>query len=150
MSKHRCKTCKGRDGCVHLNIFKLAQSENDLADGLGSLRLQEKSKKINTKTDIVDKDVNLQTKPTFGTRSKTKEINPLNPQNFHGKEVNVFKQSFNYPPTKEDREKNNRINKEESLFPDGKMISQTKKCEQCTSIKFVLRGRFKEFELFSE
>lgn len=29
MSKTRCKTCKGRDGCVHLNIFREAQDEND-------------------------------------------------------------------------------------------------------------------------
>ena len=49
MSKHRCKTCKGRDGCVHLNIFKLAQSENDLVDEFGSMRLLEKTKKTNKK-----------------------------------------------------------------------------------------------------
>ena len=114
LSKHRCKTCKGRDGCVHLNIFKLAQSENGLVDEFGSMRLLEKNKKTNTKTDMVENDVNLKTKPEVGPRSKTKVVNLLNPQNFHGPEVNVFKQSFNYPPSKENREKNYRMNKEET------------------------------------
>ena len=75
--------------------------------------------------------MNLKTKSEVGPRSKTKIVNLLNPQNFHGPEVNVFKQSFNYPPSKEDREKNNRINKEETLFPNGKMIPQREKCEKC-------------------
>ena len=29
-------------------------------------------------------------------------------------------------------------------------LLHTSECDQCTSIKFVLRGQFKEFELFSE
>ena len=58
---------------------------------------------------MVENDVNLKTKPEYGPRSKTKVVNVLNAENFHGPEVTVFKQSVNYPPSKEDRENNNRI-----------------------------------------
>ena len=77
----------------------MAQSENDLVDKFGSMRLLEKTKKTNTKTDMVENDVNLKIKPEVGPRSKTKVFNLLNPKNCHGPEVNVFKQSFKYPPS---------------------------------------------------
>ena len=131
MSKNRCKTCKGRDGCVHLNIFREAQDENDLAEKIGSVRIYEKEKKTSTKTDLIETNVNLRKKPELAPKSKTRDTNPLNPNLFHGKEVNVFKQSFNYPPTKDDREKNNKINKEDTLFPNEKMIPPGEKCEKC-------------------
>ena len=83
----------------------MAQSENDLVDEFGSMRLLEKRRKNTQKTDMVENDVILKTKPEVGPRSKTKVVNLLNPKNFHGPEVNVFKQSFKYPPSKEDSEK---------------------------------------------
>ena len=51
-------------------------------------------------------------------KKKSKAENKLNPRNFDGAEANVFKQTFEYPPSKEDKLKNNRINKEENLFPN--------------------------------
>ena len=43
--------------------------------------------------------------------------NGTNPFDCHGSEANEFKQEFNYPPTKEEKIKNNKINKVECLFP---------------------------------
>ena len=83
----------------------MAQSENDLVDEFGSMRLLEKTKKTNTKTEMVENYVNLKTKPEDGPRSKTKLINLLDPKTFHGSEINVFKQSFKYLPSKEESEK---------------------------------------------
>ena len=80
---------------------------------------------------MIKNGVNLKTKPEDCPRSKTKVVNFLNPENFHGSEVSVFKQSVNYPPSKEDHENNNRINKEGTLFPSGKIIPQREKCEKC-------------------
>ena len=38
-------------------------------------------------------------------KGKTKSKNEYNPENFHGDDVNVFGQKFQYPPTAEDKEK---------------------------------------------
>ena len=57
MTKIRCRTCKGKDHCFHLNTFKLAESENESVETCGSDRLAEKefnSKKTGIKTDLVD------------------------------------------------------------------------------------------------
>ena len=63
---------------------------------------------------------------------KNKTENKLNPRNFDGAEANVFKQTFEYPPSKEDKLKNNKINKEESLFPNQIMIPPGKGIEKCS------------------
>ena len=65
-------------------------------------------------------------------RKKNKTENKLNPRNFDGAEANVFKQTFEYPPSKEDKLKNNKINKEESLFPNQMMIPPGKGIEKCS------------------
>jgi hypothetical protein len=122
MTKWRCKSCKGRDGCIHLCIFNEAQKEEDMIANMGSLRVQENEttkQKSNIETDIVDEDINIKIKPPG---SKQVDSNPLNPRCFSGAETNVFKQTFRYPPQKEDREKNNFINKVDTIFPDGKMV----------------------------
>ena len=138
MSKHRCKSCKGREGCVHLAIFKQAQDEADLLESLNSLRLSSKekvSRKTNVGTDIIENHLDLNKKPVVKPKSIKK--NELNPEHFHGHESNVFKQSFQYPPSKEDREKNNLINKVSTLFPTNSMIPKginEKKCEKCGNL----------------
>ena len=59
MSKHRCRTCKGRDSCFHLNIFNQAKLEEEKE----TVRSQEREKlkrKTDVKTDlIVEDDTNL-------------------------------------------------------------------------------------------
>ena len=42
MSKRRCKTCKGLEGCIHLSIFLQAEREEELLGKIESLRLKEK------------------------------------------------------------------------------------------------------------
>ena len=138
MSKHRCKSCKGREGCIHLSIYKQAQDEADLLEGLESLRLSSREKtsqKTNVGTDLLENHLDLKKKPVV--KSKSIKKNDLNPENFHGPESNVFKQSFQYPPSKEDREKNNLINKVSTLFPANSMIPlgiNEKKCEKCGNL----------------
>ena len=56
-----------------------------------------------------------------------------NPFDCHGSEANVFKQEFNYPPTKEEKIKNNKINKFECLFPEEKIIPQGFNEKRCKS-----------------
>ena len=87
-----------------------------------SARLGEKenlARKTSCKTDLIDDDANLDEMPA---EKKNKTENKLNPRNLDGAEANVFKQTFEYPPSKEDKLKNNKINKEESLFPNRMMI----------------------------
>ena len=138
MSKHRCKSCKGRDGCIHLSIYRQAQDEVDLLKSLASLRMSAKEKdnqKTNIGTDLVENDVDLNKKPVVKPKSTMK--NELNPEKNHGEKANVFKQSFSYPPSKEDRERNNIINKVNNLFPTNAMIPNgvhEKSCEKCGNL----------------
>ena len=97
-----------------------------------SARLGEKenlARKTSCKTDLIDDDANLDEMPA---EKKNKTENKLNPRNFDGAEANVFKQPFEYPPSKEDKLKNNKINKEESLFPNRMMIPPVKGIEKCS------------------
>jgi len=120
MSKHRCRTCKGRDSCFHLNIFNQAKLEEEKE----TVRSQEREKlkrKTDVKTDlIVEDDTNL--KDEIARKPKSKKENVLNPENFNGKDANVFGQKFVYPPTEEEKKQNNKINVQETLFPTKMMI----------------------------
>ena len=123
MSKHRCRTCKGREGCYHLVIFNLAKDEDAKVKNLESDRLADKEnlkRKTNVETDLIEDDATLD--GNVAPKAKSKKLNVLNPENFSGAEANVFRQKFEYPPSKDEKEKNNKINKEETLFPDKKMI----------------------------
>ena len=42
LSKRRCKTCKGQEGCIHLGIFLQAEEEEEILGKIESLRLKEK------------------------------------------------------------------------------------------------------------
>ena len=147
MTKFRCKTCKGRDSCIHLCIYRQAQDEILLSESLQSMRISDKNKNTsntNVDTDLLEKEIDLNKKPN--TKQKSKKNNILNPENFHGKEVNVFKQYFHYPPTKLDKELNNKINIVESLFPDKQMLPEglnVKSCEKCGNLytKVTLESR---------
>ena len=132
MSKPRCRTCSGREGCFHLVIFHKAKEEKKTMESYESARLGEKenlARKTSCKTDLIDDDANLDEMPA---EKKNKTENKLNPRNFDGAEANVFKQTFEYPPSKEDKLKNNKINKEESLFPNRMMIPPGKGIEKCS------------------
>ena len=62
MSKHRCLTCKGREGCYHLVVFNLAKDEDTKVNNLESDRLAEKEnskRKTNVGTDLIEDDANL-------------------------------------------------------------------------------------------
>ena len=55
MTKRRFKTCKGREGCIHLSIFLQAEKE-ELIENMGSLRLKEKEaaeKKTEIKSNVI-------------------------------------------------------------------------------------------------
>ena len=64
-------------------------------------------------------------------KGKTKSKNEYNPENFNGDDVNVFGQKFQYPPTTEDKEKNNKINKVETIFPSQMMIPTGLNIDRC-------------------
>ena len=51
LSKRRCKTCKGREGCIHLGIFLQAEQEEEILGKIESLRLKEKED-IEKKTEV--------------------------------------------------------------------------------------------------
>ena len=116
MSKPRCRTCSGREGCFHLVIFHKAKEEEKTIERYESARLDEKenlARKTSCKTDLIDDDANLDEMPA---EKKNKTENKLNPRSFDGAEANVFKQTFEYPPSKEDKLKNNKINKGRVCF----------------------------------
>jgi len=127
MTKRRCKTCKGREGCIHLSIFLQAKKE-ELIENMGSLRLKEKEaaeKKTEIKSNVITgkKFKVVQNKNDLKS-SKEKKV--LSPHYYRGPEANVFGQEFNYPPTKEENNKNNQINKVECLFPEKRMVPEEK------------------------
>ena len=64
-------------------------------------------------------------------RKKLKTSNKLNPHNYSGPNANVFQQKFEYPPSEEDKLKNNKINKEGNLFPTKMMIPPGKVIKKC-------------------
>ena len=77
------------------------QKENTM-QSYESARLGEKenlARKTSCKTDLIDDDANLDEMPA---EKIPKTENKLNPQNFDGAEANVIKQTFEYPPSKED------------------------------------------------
>ena len=130
MTKTRCRTCKGREGCYHLGIFKQAKEENSSIDKCESERLAQKEiggKKTQIATDLVAGFPDTE-KPVKG---KSKSKNELNPANFHGDAANVFNQKFQYPPTNDDKNKNNLINKVETIFPYKIMMPTGLKTERC-------------------
>ena len=134
MSKHRCRTCKGREGCFHLVIFNLAIEEDITVNNHESVRLAEKGnkgRKTNVETDLIGDDAKLDGKGKV-RKSKSKKLNPLNPENFNGAAANVFHQKFEYPPSKEDTMNNNKINKEQTLFPNKMMIPPGLGNEKCS------------------
>ena len=95
MSKHRCHTCKGREGCYHLVVFNLAKDEDTKVNNLESDRLAEKEnskRKTNVGTDLIEDDANLD--GSVAPKAKSKKLNLLNPANFSGAEANVFRQNF--------------------------------------------------------
>ena len=104
-------------------IFNLAKDEDAKVKNLESDRLADKEnlkRKTNVETDLIEDDATLD--GNVAPKAKSKKLNVLNPENFSGAEANVFRQKFEYPPSKDEKEKNNKINKEETLFPDKKMI----------------------------
>ena len=105
-SKHRCRTCKGRDSCFHLNIFNQAKLEEEKE----TVRSQEREKlkrKTDVKTDlIVEDDTNL--KDEIARKPKSKKENVLNPENFNGKDANVFGQKFVSLPLRKRKSKTTR------------------------------------------
>ena len=130
MTKTRCRTCKGRDNCFHLNIFKKAESEDKSVENCESDRLAEEeinAKETGIETDLIDGCTDKKPDP----KGKSKSKNEYNPANFHGNDVNVFGQQFDYPPTPADKEKNNKINKVEALFPSKMMIPSGLNIERC-------------------
>ena len=132
MSKHRCRTCKGREGCYHLVIFNLAKDEDTKVKNLESNRLADKEnlkRKTNVETDLIEDDATLD--GNVAPKAKSKKLKLLNPENFSGAEANVFRQNFEYPPSKEDKVSNNKINKEETLFPNKMMIPPGLGSEKC-------------------
>ena len=132
MSKHRCRTCKGREGCCHLVIFNLAKDEDTKVKNLESNRLADKEnlkRKTNVETDLIEDDATLD--GNVAPKAKSKKLNLLNPENFSGAEANVFRQNFEYPPSKEDKVSNNKINKEKTLFPNKMMIPPGLGSEKC-------------------
>ena len=108
MTKTRCRTCKGRDNCFHLNVLKQAETEKAANENCRSGRLAEQAKKkTNVETDMLGGLAYKKENP----KGKSKSKNENNPENFHGDAANVFGQQFQYPPTTADKEKNNKINK---------------------------------------
>ena len=77
-------------------------------------------RKTNVETDLIEDDATLD--GNVAPKAKSKKLNLLNPENFSGAEANVFRQNFEYPPSKEDKVSKNKINKEETLFPNKMMI----------------------------
>ena len=66
MSKPRCRTCSGREGCFHLVIFHKAKEEKKTMESYKSARLGEKenlARKTSCKTDLIDDDANLDEMP---------------------------------------------------------------------------------------
>ena len=75
-------------------------------------------RKNNVETDLIEDDANLDA--NVAKKAKSKKLNSLNPENFTGPAANVFGQRFDYPPSKDDKVSNNKINKEETLFSKQK------------------------------
>ena len=96
MSKRRCRSCPGRDGCLHVRIYD--EKKNPPEKKEEDVEQKEGEKAVVEREKEEDEEEN-----------KTK-LNLL------------FKQVFNYPPTEEDKVTNNRINTTQDLFPNGRMI----------------------------
>ena len=114
-------------------IFNLAKDEDAKVKNLESDRLADKEnlkRKTNVETDLIEDDATLD--GNVAPKAKSKKLNVLNPENFSGAEANVFRQKFEYPPSKDEKDKNNKINKEETLFPDKKIIPPGLNSEKCS------------------
>ena len=86
-------------------------------------------RKTNVEMDLIEDDATLD--GNVAPKAKSKKLNLLNPENFSGAEANVFRQNFEYPPSKEDKVSNNKINKEETLLPNKIMIPPGLGSEKC-------------------
>ena len=96
-------------------------SEDISVENCESNRLAEQeinAKETGIETDLIDGWTDKKQHP----KGKAKSKNECNPANSHGNDVNVFGQQFDYPPTPADKEKNNKINKVEALFPSRMTI----------------------------
>ena len=128
MTKKRCRTCKGRENCHHLIIVRLAESENNQSASSELLKEKENNaKQTEFETDLVEGWKRRKLEPKGKSQSK----NAKNPENFHGDHANVFNQEFQYPPSQEDKVKNNRINVVENIFPSKMMIPKGLQSEKC-------------------
>ena len=105
MSKRRCRSCPGRDGCLHVRIYD--EKKNPPEKKEEDVEQKEGEKAVVEREKEEDEEEN-----------KTK-LNLL------------FKQVFNYPPTEEDKVTNNRINTTQDLFPNGRMIPKGHLVEKC-------------------
>ena len=99
------------------------------------MRLKEKED-IEKKTEVQSNSKNGKKFELIKTKNyvERRQIqNSTNSFDCHGSEANVFKQEFNYPPTKEEKIKNNKIYKVECIFPEEKMIPQGFNEKRCKS-----------------
>ena len=76
MTKRRCETCKGREGCIHLSIFKQAEEEDTLIKSLDSMRI------TNKKTDIKETEVSSDLQDNNGEIDFKKKPSPKPQQDF--------------------------------------------------------------------
>ena len=87
-------------------IFNLAKDEDAKVKNLESDRLADKEnlkRKTNVETDLIEDDATLD--GNVAPKAKSKKLNVLNPENFSGAETNVFRPKFEYPPSKDEKEK---------------------------------------------
>ena len=88
-------------------MITLAETASDAkVKNLESDRLADKEnlkRKTNVETDLIEDDATLGR--NVAPKAKSKKLNVLNPENFSGAEANVFRQKFEYPPSKDEKEK---------------------------------------------
>jgi hypothetical protein len=59
MTKRRCKTCKGREGCIHLNIFASAEAEDEAIKCMEKLTIRKNpaaGTNVKVGTDVMSDD----------------------------------------------------------------------------------------------
>ena len=120
----KCFHCKGRNRCLHVNIYQAKCSE--VLTSTNQMFLNTEKVKV---TQAKDVDISA---VLVRNQLEKEEADPQhNPFLLTGRASNVFNIRIYYPPSKEDKTENNRINQLKTLFPSGIMTPSVKKGACC-------------------
>ena len=121
-SNPKCYQCKGRNYCLHVNIY-LSKCHNER---YREATIDTDNIEVTTATGVSESAKLV--------KSKHKEVKDdafENPFNLTGKATNIFDLKINYPPGDLERKRNNKINDVKNLFHTKVMVPKVKQCDTC-------------------